>query len=108
MELYFPPCAFQLSTETLLSIWDVRPLRSQLNVTLFCLRKAQGNSLGRVIARRRSAFCLIPAHFTFVVDNMVNGTGFSPSVSAFPCQYQSTNVPYLFIHLSLMLRNLCK
>ena len=28
------------------------------------------------------------------------GTGFSPNTSVFSCHYQSTNVPYLLIHLS--------
>lgn len=31
---------------------------------------------------------------------------FSPSISVFPCQYQSTNASYSFIYLSLTLHNL--
>ena len=33
-------------------------------------------------------------------------TGFSPSTSVFPCQYQSTNAPYPFIHLPPTLYNI--
>ena len=35
----------------------------------------------------------------------VTVTGFSPSISVFPCQYHSTNVPYPFIHLPPTLYN---
>jgi hypothetical protein len=48
-----------------------------------------------------------PVYVEFVVSKVELGkVFFFLSTSIFPCQYYSTNAPYLFIHLPLALYNL--